>query len=245
MDRGTIRTEIRDILGELTADFWSDAELNRYINEAQYRFNGEARWPWLISEGTGTLTASNPNFALPAGVPFPRSINITLTKSGDSKMYQPVRVSPTKGWDLRARHSTTTTASYPRWFYVTAATSAAGTVTYVIRFIPTPNSNMTVDYQYLRRVSDLTTDAAVPDMPVEYHKALVHYAAGTAWLKELNGAQKAREQFELYRAVVEQAKREFFAEPDDEPLVIGKDEPQLGRLDEDPWMLRIPDTLGP
>lgn len=251
MNLGTMRTEVRDVIGELTADFWTNAELNRYLTEAHFRFIGEATWPWLLTEATGSLAAGVDDLDLPDGVDFTKNINISLTPEGETRLYQPVRVSPSKGFQLRTMYSSTTTAQRPSWFYVTSVADGSGEAlfTTTIKFVPTPTDTMEVEYQYFRQVPDFTADSDVPDLPVEYHKALVHYAAGTAWLKELNGGPKGGEQFELYALVVEQAKREFFAEPNDTPLVMGKDEPQydtrFARLRGDPWMERIAETLGP
>lgn len=251
MDRITARTEVRDIIGEDDpGDFWTNTELNRHLNEAQRHFNGEAIWPWLITEATGSLADGVSDFDLPTGVDTGRAINVSLNIEGQVwGMYQPKRVTSTKGFQLRRMYSSTTTAARPNWYYVTSVADGSGESLYTvtIRFIPAPTSVMEMEYQYFRVVSDMTSDSDLPDVPVEYHKAVVHYAAGTAWLKELNGGGKAKEQFELYNAVTESAKRRFFADAPDQPLVMGKDEPQYGRFEfpGDEWQLRVAQTLGP
>ncbi len=249
MDLVGIRTEVRDIIGETTADFWTDAELNRYITEAQFRFLGEANWPWLITGSTAAVVGGTATVALAESIEPHNLVAVRLTKTGDSRTYLPKRVSPAKGFDLTTRYATNTTQSYPEWYYISAVADVDtdNLYIYTITLIPTPTSAMTLTFLYLRDGVVLSADTVEPDLPVEFHKGLVHYAAGTAWLKELNGGQKAQEQFELYALTVEQAKREFFAEPDDTPLVMGKDEPQysVSRPPADPWMLRIPETLGP
>lgn len=246
MNRGDIRTQVRDVVGETTADFWSDAELNRYIQEAHFRFLQEERWPWLVTEGTSQLTAGDGELELTEGVAASRHVNFTLTKSGDTKSYQPVRVDASKGFQLKSRFYQA--GSYPGWFYITSVADSddGGDYTWVARFVPEPSSDMDVDFQYTRTPVEFSGDNDTPDVPLEYHKALVHYAAGLAWLKELNGAAKAQEQFDLYAGVVAQARVEFQAEPDDTPLVMGKDEPQFsgrsawGRV----WDPQLPETLG-
>lgn len=249
MDLSAIRTQVRDIIGELVADFWTDAELNRYITEAQFRFLAEANWPWLITGSTATVTAAQATVALTESFEPTNLVAVRLTKDGDTRTYLPKRVTPQKGFDLTTMFSTSTTASYPEWYYLSAVADADSNNLYIytLTLIPTPTSAMTLTFLYLRDAADLSGDTVEPDLPVEFHKALVHYAAGTAWLKELNGGPKAQEQFDLYALIVEQAKREFFADPDDTPVVMGKDEPQYSRRrpPSDPWLLRIPETLGP
>lgn len=248
MDLSTMRTEVRDIIGEDTADFWSDAELNRYLNEAQRRFIGENRWSWLLTEGTGTLYASDPEFILTEGVADYRHLNIMLTRDGDTRPYLPTKVSPARGFQLRTAYYTA--QAYPQWFYVTSAADDDndGEFWTTVRFIPTPTDDLDIEFQYYRTPATLDGESDAPDMPVAYHKALVHHAAGTAWLKELNAQGKAQEQFELYDAVVRQALDDEESSPDDDFLVVGGDDngsvpgPMLTATDY--ALRRISPTLG-
>jgi hypothetical protein len=138
--------------------------------------------------------------------------------------------------------------TYPAWYYVASVTSDTGVVDTVLRFIPAPVSDLDVDYQFFRTPDDMVDDIDIPDLPVTYHQALVHYAAGTAWLKELNGRGKAEEQYQSYAGIVEQARGEWMTQADDDPIVMGQDEPQYDRgvwSTADPLYLRMPSTLGP
>lgn len=247
MNRGDMRTQVRDIIGEDSEDFWKNAELNRYLQEALYAFAREARWPFYITEFTGMLSAGDPDLELTAGVAASRHLNITLQKSGQTRTYQPVRVSGNEGFQIRSQYSTQASYSYPGWFYVTTVMDDDGVPTYVARFVPTPISDMDVEGQYYRSPAIMDADTDIPDLPVEYHKALVHHAGMTAWLKELNGGGKANEQSQLYTAVVDKALREWQTEPDDAPLIMGGEEPQnpMHAPEVDPWLWRIPETLGP
>jgi len=249
MDRDAMLTQVRDIIGEDAADFWKDAELVRYLQEANYRFHNEERWPWLVVNGSGVLVAGDPDLVLTDGIAATRHINFRLTVQGNVQRYMAKRVSAAKGFQLESLYSVDTTQTYPEWFYITSVTDpdSDGEHVYVARFVPVNTSEVDVEFQYTRDPGALSAGTDVPDCPVEYHKALVHYAAGTAWLKELNGGPKAREQFEMYGAVLEQARADWQNEPDDSFVVAGKDEPQysMGREVSDPWLLRIPEVLGP
>jgi hypothetical protein len=223
MDLSTMRTEVRDIIGEETADFWSDAELNRYLNESLRRFSGENRWSWLLTEGTGTLYANDPEFILTDGVAEYRHLHFMLTRSGDTRPYLPERVSPARGFQLRTRYYTA--QAYPKWFYVTSVEDSDndGSFWTTVRFIPTPTGDVDITFQYYRTPATLDGDTDVPDVPAQYHKALVHHAAGTAWLKELNGGGKAQEQFQMYEAVVREAVDDEETQSDDTIFIVGGD----------------------
>lgn len=252
MNRGEVRVEVRDILGETTtyADFWTEAELNRHVNEAVRRFNGEMVWPWLVTEATGSLPAGESEYELPDGIDTNKAVNITMYLEGQTNGFSPVRVSAFKGFQLRGRYGSST-AARPMFYYTTAVSdgSGSGLFTTTLKFVPAPTGDIELEYQYFRVISDMTADSDIPDVPVEYHKALVHYAAGTAWLKEITntGSGKAQEQFELYRKVLDQAEKDFFGDAPDQPLVMGKDQPQYDRFNPpgDAYTLRIPETLGP
>jgi hypothetical protein len=249
MDRFTIRTEVRDIVGETVEDFWKDTELNRYIDEAQYRFSQEERWSWLITEGTETLFGGGSTIDLIEGVHQFRHMSIMLNKVGEStRMYLPVRVQPSKGFELRALYPNPST--YPQWYYVThVQDSNDGVFIATIKFVPEPIDDFDVQYQYFRMPDSLSSDSSAPDCPIQFHKAIVHYAAGLAWEKELSAGPKASDQFQLYGKVVEQARIEERSQADDEVLAWGSDEPQYNRgrypggWSDPRWL--IPETLGP
>lgn len=249
MNRGELREHVRDIIGELErsdgdGDMWKNAELNRHLNEAQFRFLAEERWPWLLTEGAGTLTADDPELQLVEGVAATRHLNITLTQPGFTRLYQPQRVPPAKGFQLSNEYNASV-GNEPLFFYtasVTAPADADSDYIYVVKFIPTPVQDMDVTYQFYRSGTDMDADNVEPDVPQEYHMAMAHYAAGTAWMKELR-SDKASDQFEMYAGVVDQARGEWLGQPEDDVLVMGKDPAR--RVDGDPWLRLIPDTLGP
>jgi len=244
----TILTEVRDIIGETTADFWSDAELTRHVNEGLRRLSGANRWSWLLTEGTATLVAASTDVDLTEGVADYRHLNIMLTKVGDTRPYLPKRVTPARGFQLRTENYTA--QSYPMWFYLTASTNqGTGATIATIRFIPECITDLAVEFQYYDVPTALSAGADVPDVPTQYQKALIHYAAGAAWLKELNGAGKAQEQFSLYDTIVAEAFADEESQPDDSFLIVGGNDngsvPGRPLSAHDYTLQRIASTLGP
>ena len=115
-----------------------------------------------------------------------------------------------------------------------AGGAGAGAYTPVIRFVPEMNRIATVEYQYIRDpvlVTSPTTESL--DIPDEYAMGVCAYAAGHAFLKELNFSKKADEQFALYQKSVQDAKRESRKVTPDSGLVWGRTEPQYGWTDPD------------
>ena len=130
---------------------------------------------------------------------------------------------------------------------VNAGGTGAGEYTPVVRFVPAMNRAATVEYQYIRDpvlVTSPTTESL--DIPDEYAMGVCAYAAGHAFLKELNFSKKADEQFALYQKAVSDAKRESRKVTPDSGLVWGRTEPQYGWTEPDAELqYSVPDVLGP
>jgi len=239
--------QVRVIIGETSvADFWTDAELKLWLNEGLTRFSLAEKWPWLVTEATGTIQNGDPELQLQDGVSYSRHINFLLSREGRLAPWLCERVLPAEGFKLRMRYYIA--AIEPQWCYVTSVSDndADGETETVARFIPTPTVDIDVEYQYYRTPSTLAGDSDVPDLPSEYHMAVVHYAAARAWEKELTDGVKAQEQDGLYAEGVAQAREEYLAATPDQPLVAGSEPPQHRFMDSDTYTrMRIPDTLGP
>lgn len=247
MDREDIRDAVQEILGEATADFWGETQLDLRISEAQRRFLAAERWPWLVTEGTGQLTADDPDLELQEGVAATRHLNITLIpESSPTRRYTPRRLSAVQGFSMRNLYTSNT--QYPEYFYVTSVADSDdnGQYTYVAKFVGTPSASMDVEYQYFRAGQTFDGDNDVPDMPEEFHMALVHYVAARCWEKELGpDASKAREQDSLYAFILDQARTEWLQQPEDTPLIVGSEPPEYGGTDIDTYTrMRIPEVLG-
>jgi hypothetical protein len=249
MNRGTMKTELQRIVGETSAyDFWPEAEHNSKLNEALRYFSFEEKWPWLLTEvDSGSLAANDTLFQFPEGISFPRNINVLLTPDGETRSYRPKRVDTASGFDLRENFDGQT-AAYPMYYYLVsqADVGGEGSFTVTARFLPTPSRDFTVAYLYYRVPAEMSGDATVPDMPVEYHMGIVHKAAELLWLKELDGASKAGEQESLYQDVLAQARTDYMNDAPDTPLVAGSEEPQpTWPTNTDTFTrMRIPDVLG-
>lgn len=104
MDTGTAKEEIRARLQELSADFWTAAEVLRAINEGVNRFSQEERWPWLYTLTEGVpLAAEEDTLELETGVAFERHFDLMLLFADDTRPRMPRRVSPMEGYQLRQR----------------------------------------------------------------------------------------------------------------------------------------------
>lgn len=246
----SMRSEVRQRLGELTADFWTDAYIDSQLNAAQTRFCQEERWDWLTAIQTNVpLVAGNAEVELIDDVDATRHFAMLYTPDSASNEAQSVlltKVSPVKGVELRISNPNRGT---PGWYYVARVVDNeyAGpdyAVALMARVIPTPIENGTVEYIYARRPTTMTTGDE-PIVPETYQDAVIAWATAQCWLKELNGGGKAQEQFNLYQSVLQQALRDQKNQGNDDILIWGGAQPQGRMLSPHAWVQsRIVPTLG-
>lgn len=234
-------TDVRERIGEDSADFFTDAEVVRAINLGLTTFTAEEPWPWLYTEYEATLSEGQTELELPSNAGLHRTFNISL--QGDSLIRGRLleRLEPQAGF--RARFAYETYPGAPVYYYLTSATRDEAEVLYVVRFIPVPDEDYELSGQYLRVPEPLANDDDVADLPDEFHPALPAYAAAHLFLKEMDISQKAQEQFQLYFQVLAQARKMLEVQVD-ETVAWGREAPLRGRkslrVNE-----RIPLTLGP
>lgn len=247
----TMRTQVRQRIGESVADFWSDSEIDGHLNAAQRKFAHEQRWRWLLTEVTGaSISNVSPTLVLQPDVDFNRQFNLLLTRSGEPGPYapQPKRVSPKEGYKLKAQMSFVTMPGRPLYYYLVAASvdPASQNVLYTVTFLPTPDTTYSIDYLFFREPPLMAEDTNVPIIPTAYSDALVSWAAAQCFLKELNGSGKAQEQFNLYNALLSDAIADEKSQAEDSLLILGGEEPQYEPRTLDLWARRMmPPTLGP
>ena len=229
MDLTTARLEVRERIGELEADFFTDAEVDRAINEAVRRLSSSERWPWLLTEGTDALGNTEFTLDLPDGVAYNRVENVSI--SGGSLLTPRILELVSSHEGFRLRHVRALFSSGPPlYYYITSASIEAGSeVRYVLRFVPEADDDYDVEYLYYRVPEDLSAGADLVDVPQEYADAVPAWAAGKLFLKEHAVSQKASEQFAIYQAIVEEARQEHQEATMDEIIAAGREHPGENR----------------
>jgi hypothetical protein len=245
MDLDDMRTEVRERLGELTADFWTDAEVDRAINEAVRRFCAEEKWSFLLTEWASTLSNGDDELELPSDISLTRVFNLAIDGPTLAEARMLERVDPQEGFRLRHQYDDLTAA--PRWYYITRSnqsTDEAPPVTYTAKLIPRTDAEYEVEAQYMAIPTLLTAPSDEPMVPTEYQEAIVAWATGKLWLKELGTSQKSSEQFSLYAKVLDQARNDLRTHSLDETVAWGRSHPMRGYWGALSPYDRIPPTLG-
>lgn len=246
MNLTTLRLEVRERVGELTADFFTDAQVDRAINEAIRRFSQAERWPWLITDGDDALADDEDEVELPVNVSPNRVLNVAIEADGWERPKLLERVAPHEGFRLKMHGSLLTPIYGPRYYYILRASSSAGDTTYTLRFVPIADQDYTVTYQYYAVPEELTSASETPDVPVEYQDAIPSWAAGKLFLTELDISEKASEQFGMYAEILAQARAEVYEQSEDATFAMGREHPgETGWLGEYEYVMgRIAGPLG-
>lgn len=246
MNLGDMRQEVRERLHELDPRFWTDSEINRALNEANVRFGAEERWPWLLSEGTATLVADDDEITFPSNVAVNRVTGIGIEGESLGWPEELERIRPDEGFKMRRRWSNTT--GRPRYYYTARATRNVDDediVTYVMKVVPAADGDYDIEYQYAAQPTSMDADTDSPDCPLEYHDAIVSWATGKLFLKEIELSKKAEEQFGVYMKVVDQARKEVANPSTDQTVAWGRSHPGEYYLRDESIWRRLPPTLGP
>ena len=232
MNLGELRSEVRERVGEtLEADFWTDAEIDRALNEGLRRFSNEERWPWLFTEFTTTTATSSDEISLPADVSINRVFGLSIldtTTLNGGQMIE--RVTPMEGF--RLRHAYVNSTGVPQWYYISRTNlvdDLESPITYTARLIPQPDASYDIEGIYFLVPPLLDGNEDEPALPREYHSALSAYAAGLLFLKEQAVSQKAGEQFSIYGSILANARKDTAQLDNDEVVAWGRSKPSGGR----------------
>lgn len=223
MDLTTITEEVRERVGERSADFFTANEVLRAINEAYKRFCNEEPWTWLLTEGTGTLAGDDDEVELTANISPNRTFLLSISGGSLARGQLLERLEPGAGF--RYRFSRSLATGVPTGYYITRADNDTDTVTYVAKIVPAADTDYDVEYLYYAVPDDLASGTDEPLVPEQYQEAIVARAAGKLFLKEFDISQKAGEQFGIYYEVLQQAKEDDQNIAYDETVALGREMP--------------------
>lgn len=197
-----LRTAVRDVLDESTAAFWTDAQLNRYINRAKDRVWNEVRklkkdyFMVTRTAADGALTILGESFtastlAVSAGgtsITLPQDFAtmklIQVTTSG----YESVRFlhRDLAHPDMRAALEVTSQQTPDTFYFALIAERT-------LRYAPLSNTALTLSMSYIQRFADLSADADELTMPHPFYLAVEEYAIASAMLQDDDAAAATHE----------------------------------------------------
>lgn len=160
---GQIRTNVRTEILEPTAGFWSDSEINRFINEAADDLTEAAR----VEAGPQSipLVAGTDNYAL--ATDFGRTRYVERETNVGSGLYVPLRAG-----ELADRRSE---KAIPTSYFIYNGR---------IYIAPTPDAAYNVRVWYYAAATTLVLDTDTPVIPTRFHRLLELFAVAQCKRKQ-------------------------------------------------------------
>lgn len=176
MRRSELRDEIELRMEDTENTIAEDPQINRWINDAIKEIAREEHWPFLKVRENVTATAASSTVDLPTNCRIVTKVNIVaadntrtpLRPAGDRWIQEQYDVS-----------SQGTPYYYTNGGFKQTANNAPPTR--VLRLVPTPEANTTLEITYLRKGNPLTSDDAYPPFPEEFDEAIILLVLKQYW----------------------------------------------------------------
>ncbi|MDI3298270.1 MAG: hypothetical protein QJR08_03770 [Bacillota bacterium] len=163
-----IRAQVRALILEPSAGFWSDAELTRYANDGLQDLTAVARAEAAFS---AAVPAGSASVALPADFYAPWQ---AYWRNGRGDVTELLLIAD-------SAVPTTAPGDPPALWAWDAASGQA-------LLAPVPAAAGTLEMRYFRTLPELVADADEPAIPERWHRLLVSYAAAMALMKSGDSA---------------------------------------------------------
>ena len=169
MTLGEIEAKLRARVGDGGSSYWTAAEVAEAVNAAQRIF---ALLTWCLeSRGTLSVLANQAEVRLLAA--FPSMIAVIRMENPDGERLFPTTVN---GFAAGDDHWRAARAVYPGFYAVHGFDYAL--------FFPAPSGSVNLTVTYARGPAAVAVAGDVPEIPEEYHAALVDGAEPLLRLKE-------------------------------------------------------------
>lgn len=202
MNLGQMRLEVRRAIDELTASFWTDAEINDWLNEGAKIMVSISQT--LQSVHQFSTEQGKQEYLLPADLD--EIFGVTLSMGGSLTQLRPTYAENVQWGNA--------TSGVPNQFYTRSQTGesvsqddngltvskvAEGPRT-LIGFFPIPSSAYQITINYFARHGTMRNDLMCPLIPVEYHRGIINFAIAQAKVKDeaYSEANRFLEQFKEY-----------------------------------------------
>ena len=209
-------SELRDLVRSQTlveSDDYTDAKVNRLINQGLGDLSTRFEWPWLATSSTIAVVGGTEAYAIPATADRLAKLMI----AGESRPL--TEVSAAVAWEMNGDDPS---SGSPTWFFLWGES---------IYLRPVPASAASLKVFYWQFPTFLTSEGAVPQFNPQFHHILGDYAMQMLWERE-EDFEKASVYAQRYAAGVETMARFYLNRAKDAPFILG----EPGRMKRGPRM---------
>jgi hypothetical protein len=239
MNLGQIRTQVRKRLGDATSAFWTDAELNSYINDGCRDIS--FRTKCLRANGYISSESCEANLVAAASNEYPLASNFTniyavlevyFHENGENW----IRLEPTTREELDEEN-----IAWRGNVGYTYTDTGSGVVTYnynskpstpqkyywsreedILGLDPPPNDDNAVSngirVYYALKHADMTDDSDIPTVPEPLHLAVIFYAVAVGF-EDRGWGDRANDQWTKYYTRLRDYKIERNREREDDEII--------------------------
>jgi hypothetical protein len=236
-----LRTQCRKRLGDVTSAYWTDAELNKYINEAlrdiSFKTKSIKDNGYITVTGCESSTVSEKVREWTLSVTFPDILSVedAYFQMDGTKWDKLIPMSrealdsenpawySNVGYTSTARFIATTEIDYnfnsqpstPRYYYWDREEDLIG-------IDPPPNAqNAGANFRvfYTKLQPDLTVDTDEPVLPENVHKIAINYVAALGY-EDRGWGERANDQWEKYYQKLRDYEIEIDREREDEEIIM-------------------------
>lgn len=204
--RQVLRDNLRDELKiDATGKVWSDSVLNRNLEVAKRKIQQDGDYQWYVNDGENSESAvvSQREYDLPTD--FVRLEENTVRYDG-------TLLSKTTLNQLKRQNKQLNVDGRPAVYYL------RGTK---LGLYLRPDSTLTIDYLYRKKLADFSTDSSDSGLPTEFDEALVQYASYLCWNDIQGRADKALEAIQNYKEIMEGLYAQFLGRRDEDNFRMG------------------------
>lgn len=188
-----VLSRVRDQLAETTAAFWTDAEIYRYITDAEREINLTVECN--IATTAHTTTTGTSGYTLPADC-----LSVyRLTYDGVPLRRLDRNKRDIDGLDMPGYGGTGQSGDSTHYYEVGG---------YVYLW-PNPSRAVTIDYQFLKQPSAVTTSSTAFTVPANFHTPIQDYALYRAYLKDQDQGKAEWYKREFMQGMGDAQRREY------------------------------------
>lgn len=200
MNRGEIKELARVWLDDVDGGYFTDAIMNRFINQAQRECQKlllQAGEDFYTKCFYTTLVANQAHYALPSDFVKLMRLELVISGSGDLESVERIYPINLNEQDIAYNYyGSGTQGGRPRNYTI---------LKNVIRLFPTPNEVKTIKMSYAPRVLDMTDDGDVPDAPEDYHEYIAILAARDGFLRDGRPLTPIESKLAYYEKMMEES----------------------------------------
>lgn len=190
LTRGQLKELVTYWVDDLQKGYFTDDQLNRFLNDALFEVQKElvlAGENWYLTCAETQTVLNQADYALPTD--FLKLNRLEILGPNQTSTFYPLQSITLNQQDLIAFN----TSGTPEAYYLKKFRAV---------LVPAPDSVKTLRLYYTYRVTEMTADSNVPDVPEEYQEWIALVAAYNCFIKDDRNPSNLLEKMSVYKKML-------------------------------------------